>query len=176
MTAFDENEFSRSLNRLECLKLAQSAEDRADRCPLLGTVMDRAEDYADFVNEPAEQVSVDGSGWPPMSVEEEFAIRTNAELKKAWDEFWRGDLTSEESQPMIVTAAFTFSEALDLLKEGERVARSGWNGKSMWLAHQVPDEFSKMSVPYIYMSTAQGDFVPWLASQTDLLAEDWYIV
>jgi len=33
-----------------------------------------------------------------------------------------------------------------------------------------------MTLPYIYMRTVQGDFVPWLASQTDLLAEDWYIV
>jgi hypothetical protein len=66
-----------------------------------------------------------------------------------------------------------FSVALDELKLGRRVARKGWNGKGMWLELQVPDANSKMTLPYIYMSTAQGDLVPWLASQTDLLAEDW---
>ncbi len=68
-----------------------------------------------------------------------------------------------------------FSEALYELKIGRRVARSGWNGKRMWLKLQTPDAHSKMSLPYIYMSTAQGDLVPWLASQTDLLASDWEI-
>ena len=46
----------------------------------------------------------------------------------------------------------------------------------MWLALQRPDAHSKMTLPYIYMRTAQGDLVPWLASQTDLLAEDWELV
>jgi Protein of unknown function (DUF2829) len=56
---------------------------------------------------------------------------------------------------------------------GSKVRRSGWNGKGMWLALQIPDAHSKMSLPYVYMRTAQGDLVPWLCSQTDLLAEDW---
>jgi len=59
---------------------------------------------------------------------------------------------------------------------GKRVARSGWNGKGMWLELQVPDSGSKMTLPYVYMKTAQGDLVPWLCSQTDLLAEDWEVV
>jgi hypothetical protein len=66
-----------------------------------------------------------------------------------------------------------FGMALMTLRAGLRVARSGWNGKGMWLELQVPDANSKMTLPYIYMSTAQGDLVPWLASQTDLLATDW---
>lgn len=66
-----------------------------------------------------------------------------------------------------------FGWALASLRLGHRVSRKGWNGKGMWLAMQVPDAGSKMTLPYIYMSTAQGDLVPWLASQTDLLAEDW---
>ena len=66
-----------------------------------------------------------------------------------------------------------FGQALEALKSGERVTRLGWNGKDMWLALQRPDENSKMTLPYIYMKTAQGDLVPWLASQTDLLANDW---
>lgn len=66
-----------------------------------------------------------------------------------------------------------FGWALEVLKDGGRVCRSGWNGKGMWLELQLPDFRSKMSLPYIYMFTAQGDLVPWLASQTDVLAEDW---
>lgn len=82
-----------------------------------------------------------------------------------------------------------FSEALDLLKEGKKLARGGWNGKGMWIELQTPDEHSKMTRPYVFMSLPQGsthqfdnqetyskdgvERVPWLCSQTDLLAGDW---
>lgn len=69
-----------------------------------------------------------------------------------------------------------FGEAIREMKRGGRVTRSGWNGKGMWLALQTPDEHSKMRRPYVYMSDAQGLLVPWLASQTDVLAEDWETV
>lgn len=68
-----------------------------------------------------------------------------------------------------------FGGALAALRAGLKVTRHGWNGKGMWLALQIPDEHSKMSLPYIYMSTTTGDLVPWLASQTDLLANDWVV-
>ncbi len=67
----------------------------------------------------------------------------------------------------------TFGEALQSLKDGGRIARKGWNGKGMWLELQRPDAHSKMSLPYIYMKTADSHLVPWLASQTDVLGEDW---
>lgn len=70
----------------------------------------------------------------------------------------------------------SFGVAIDALKNGNCVARKGWNGKNMWLGLQKPDEHSKMSLPYIYMCTAQGDLVPWLASQTDMLSDDWQLV
>lgn len=53
--------------------------------------------------------------------------------------------------------------------------RAGWNGAGMWIAMQRPDLNSKMSLPYFYMQTVQGDLVPWLASQTDIIAEDWIL-
>ncbi len=71
---------------------------------------------------------------------------------------------------------FGIGEAVYQLEKGSRIARAGWNGKNMWLALQVPDANSKMTLPYVYMRTAQGDLVPWLCSQTDLLAQDWDIV
>jgi hypothetical protein len=75
-----------------------------------------------------------------------------------------------------------FGEALAELKAGGKVARRGWNGKGMWLEMQRPDTFSKMTLPYVYLNypddavNTPGARVPWLASQTDMLAEDWGIV
>ena len=66
-----------------------------------------------------------------------------------------------------------FGWALRKLKAGLCVERGGWNGRGMYLTLQVPDENSKMTLPYIYMKTVQGDLVPWLASQTDMLSVDW---
>lgn len=70
----------------------------------------------------------------------------------------------------------TFSDILQHIKAGKKASREGWNGKGMWIALQTPDKNSKMTLPYIYMKTAQGDLVPWLASQTDILSEDWGVV
>lgn len=77
-----------------------------------------------------------------------------------------------------------FGQALNYLKQGRKVSRRGWNGKGIFIELQTPDENSKMTHPYIYIDTtnlqtdnpdAPKDRVPWLASQTDLLAEDWKI-
>ena len=75
-----------------------------------------------------------------------------------------------------------FGEALQLLKDGKKVARRGWNGKGLWLELQVPDAHSKMTLPYIFISypadaqNTPGARVPWLASQTDVLGDDWHRV
>jgi hypothetical protein len=74
-----------------------------------------------------------------------------------------------------------FSNALSALKLGLKVQRSGWNGAGLWLELQRPDEHSKMTLPYIFLTypddakTTPGARVPWLASQTDLLADDWRV-
>ena len=83
---------------------------------------------------------------------------------------------------------FDFSSALESIQEGGRVARSGWNGKGMFLflvkgeavTEAVEDCYGDPSakgthkvLDASYMHTAQGDLVPWLASQTDLLCSDW---
>lgn len=69
-----------------------------------------------------------------------------------------------------------FGVAIAALKMGRSVTRSGWNGRDMWIALHRSEAGDKMTLPFIYMHTAQRDLVPWLASQTDLLAEDWSIV
>ena len=67
-------------------------------------------------------------------------------------------------------------EAVKALWDGKRVTRQGWNGRTQWLGLQCPDKFSKMTLPYVFICTTQGDLVPWLCSQTDLLADDFEIV
>jgi hypothetical protein len=87
-----------------------------------------------------------------------------------------------------------FGEALEAVKSGNLISREGWNGKGMWLAYQkaypqgipinkntaeatgVPEGTICKFLPYLMMKTVDGSFVPWLASQTDVLAEDWGIV
>jgi len=72
-----------------------------------------------------------------------------------------------------------FGDAIKVLKAGGKVARRGWNGKGLWLELQVPDALSKMTLPYVYINypldaqNTPGARVPWLASQTDMLSEDW---
>ena len=74
------------------------------------------------------------------------------------------------------TIEFDFGTALALLKTGRSVTRLGWNGAGMFLTLQVPDEHSKMRRPYIYMYPVDGQLVPWVASQTDMLADDWAVM
>lgn len=69
-----------------------------------------------------------------------------------------------------------FGWALAQLKAGKVVTRDGWNGKGQFLQLQVPDEHSKMKRPYIFISPIDGQLVPWVASQTDLLANDWITI
>ncbi len=84
-----------------------------------------------------------------------------------------------------------FGQALEALKEGKRVARTGWNGKGMFLflvpgSNFVVNREPLLSImgeganvtyrPHIDMKDAEGKVVPWLASQSDLLAEDWWEV
>ena len=65
--------------------------------------------------------------------------------------------------------------AVKQMQNGYAVQRSGWNGKNMYVALQLPDSNSKMTELYVYMRTAQGGLIPWLCSQADLLATDWGI-
>jgi len=86
-----------------------------------------------------------------------------------------------------------FGWALHYLKNGKRVYRTGWNGKNMYIVYQkayphgipinantaeatgLPEGTVCKFLPYLMLCTAQGTFVPWLASQTDILASDWNV-
>lgn len=84
-----------------------------------------------------------------------------------------------------------FGQALEALKTGSKVSRDGWNGKGMFLFLVPGSTFEVNRAPllgiypagtvvnyhaHVDMKTAQGDVVPWLCSQTDMLAEDWGVV
>lgn len=97
------------------------------------------------------------------------------------------DVFEEAYRP---TDGMTFGLAIEAMKKGHKVAREGWNGKGMWIAlveadtyHELYSVLSKESTivnsnsPYIIMKTANQDFQPgWLASQADILSDDWQII
>lgn len=85
------------------------------------------------------------------------------------------------------TSGMSFGLAVEALRKGYKVARAGWNGKGMWLSYLDPylnHQFTLIEKngaegtfsPYIGMKTADNKYVPWLASQTDILADDWQII
>lgn len=98
------------------------------------------------------------------------------------------DVYERDYQPI---TAMSFGHALHALKAGKRVARAGWNGKGMFLFLVPGSRFTVNRAPllgiypegtqidyhaHIDMKTAQGYVVPWLASQADMLSDDWQIV
>ena len=89
------------------------------------------------------------------------------------------------------TDCMSFGLAIEAMKKGKKVSRRGWNGKGMFLyyvpegrypartdaAKSIAEEDGKVDYgAYIAMKTAQGNVTPWLASQTDMLADDWEVV
>lgn len=70
---------------------------------------------------------------------------------------------------------FGFGQALGHIKNGEKVSRMGWYVQGMYIALQRPGADSADTLPYIYIVGSDGR-VPWFAPQTDILAEDWYVV
>jgi hypothetical protein len=75
----------------------------------------------------------------------------------------------------VAAERFDLGGALNALRKDYRVTREGWNGKGQYLQLQHRDEGSKMTQPYVFIRSAQGDLVPWVCSQSDLLATDWRI-
>lgn len=102
---------------------------------------------------------------------------------------WSPKEIFEESYRQI--SDMTFGLAIEAMRKGMKVARSGWNGKGMWLCYmppfvvEEPNERTRehgitesfQCGGYIVMWTAQGVWQPgWLASQTDMLADDWMVL
>lgn len=117
------------------------------------------------------------------------------------DKTYDDDLTHKNSKDIYILgvefasdqiAEYDFGAALIIMQRGKRVARKGWNGKDMFCYYVPKGEYEPYTkaaakycvndenkVPYsayIAMKTVDGTVVPWLASQTDMLAHDWFIV
>jgi hypothetical protein len=119
-------------------------------------------------------------GWPmdPLNTEEGYLVQYEDGYIS-----WSPKETFEAAYHRI--DYLNFGHALEAMKRGHKVARKGWNGKGIHIELQVPDENSKMTSPYIFIDTtglatdnifAPKSRVPWLASQTDMLAEDWIVI
>lgn len=121
-------------------------------------------------------------------------------VKKAESELWKLEgylLKHKLTEPTFahyieavnekVNDFLSFGDAVVALESGYKVARVGWNGKNMWLSYLDPYNNHQFTLhekdgaegtysPYIGMKTADNKYVPWLASQTDILAKDWVIL
>lgn len=87
-----------------------------------------------------------------------------------------------------------FGGALEQLKAGARLAREGWNGQGMYVVLQagypdgvainantaaatgLPEGTVCSFRPYLMMRAVDSSFVPWVAEQSDILADDWFVV
>lgn len=128
-----------------------------------------------------------------------FSVNVNGrKVSMDLDLYYRNEagefVPAEELEMTSNDGSMTFGDALEALKGGKKVARKGWNGKGMFLTLQVGSEVSgslmrnenakafygdgKVRIcPHIDMKAADGGYVVgWLASQTDMLADDWEIV
>lgn len=127
---------------------------------------------------------------------EEVIINSSPQAKVDYvEKTYNDDLVHANSEKIYITDyhfvnesdGMDFGSAISILKDGGIVTRKGWNGKGMYL-YYVPAseyepcteaakrEFEGKPVPYrayIAMKTVDKEIVPWVASQTDILAEDW---
>ena len=127
-------------------------------------------------------------GWPiPKSMdptEEGYKVR----YPDGYESWSPKDVFNEAYRP---TDCMNFGLAIEAAKKGAKITRRGWHGKGMFLyyvpegrypartdaAKSIATEDGKVDYgAYIAMKTAQGNVVPWLASQTDILADDWEVV
>ncbi len=110
---------------------------------------------------------------PVREFEPGIAIMFLNTESRNWRYAFNGENTGENGM--------SFGAALEALKNGYKVQRAGWNGKGMWLMYVdgktgVLPKGANSLLPWIGMKTVDDKFVPWLASQTDMLADDWIIM
>ena len=108
----------------------------------------------------------------------ETVLRANGYDETVVEEIEEGELRPFDAEN------FDFSYALRFLKDGFMLTRAGWNGKNQYLVAIDPERNAWIGVadddltplPYIAIKTVDDCLVPWTASQTDLLAEDWMVL
>lgn len=143
---------------------------------VIGIIGDAA-NYSGHRSQIEHQLSKARSLTMPEVAETDYSVTTNKPDAGA----------PAHSDPNTIEQA-SFATALGWLRVGRRVSRKGWNGKGMWLYLVGPGRYPPQTAvakahfsdlvpyrPYIAMKTAQGDVVPWVASQSDLLEDDWVV-
>lgn len=140
-------------------------------------------------------VLFDDGGWEVLT-DSQIEVSSNIVFQTNQGRPFEKSVIANESNETPKNYGFSFSAALIHLKDGNRVQRTSWNGKGMWLTLVTPDHSDHVPsagycvtfddgpmagdvshfLPWIGMRTADAGFVPWTASQTDLLADDWGIV
>lgn len=101
------------------------------------------------------------------------------EIQQAEEELLKA--LSDKSEA-VRSEVLSFSEALSAAKNGAKISRKGWNHQGTWIKLQRSDDYNRNPLPYLYLNFPEdfGDApaarVPWLVSQTDLLATDWFLV
>jgi Protein of unknown function (DUF2829) len=101
--------------------------------------------------------------------------RVQCERCKEWERLELSRYCPSCDQIWLEESMFDFGTALKYIKEGHHVSRVGWNGKGQWLGlekSKLPD----IERDYIFIFTTTKQTVPWVASQTDMLAEDWFLL
>lgn len=147
------------------------------------------------------EIRFEDGRYAPILVEDSYVAKHNPQAGGYYVVYpdgyksWSPAGAFEDGYTALASAGMTFGNALESLKRGARVARAGWNGKGMWLSlsNDRPrviraDKFWSRNnadyaaenggwakvLPCITMKTATGEILMgWLASQTDILAEDW---
>lgn len=125
----------------------------------------------------------------PIAYENAFEKLWSLEGYVLQNEFALIEKICPVKQPETSISNLNFGQAIEALKRGRSITRNGWNGKGMFLFLVTGQEIAKGTKfgfgqyegepdwnGFIAMKTADNKLVPWLASQTDVLAEDWQIV
>lgn len=129
-------------------------------------------------------------GYAPISVSAEYVNKHNPQAGGYYVVYEDGYRSFSPAEPFedgySRFRGNDFGFALKMLRDGKRVGRMGWNGKGMFLLLIEPYSNNQYTLtessqivgtllPYIAMKTADNGLVPWLASQTDMLANDWVV-
>ena len=140
-------------------------------------------EYRGWEHPPNEDPAEDG-----FLVEYQDGGKANDPRHKGYISWSPYDAFDKAYRPM---RSLTFGLAVEAVKNGLKVARDGWNGKGMFIFLVPGSQFTVNRAPlntiypkgtlidyraHLDMKTAEGSIVPWIASQTDVLAEDWKIV
>ena len=136
------------------------------------------------IDTPRGQVAVNEDDWIIRATADDLYPCPPKLFADTYENIPKGTGIAEQAP----TTGMGFGRAIAWLQDGRRVARQGWNGKGMYLFH-VPagarfggfaapaDDNGDLleATPFIAMKAADNTIVPWLASQTDILATDWEI-